>query len=359
MTVYESELYIFARTSDNTIAYRLHNGSSWADDWEDLGETTGTLISQPWTFAWNVNNTYPRLDLFSISTSQRTLYTRWFSEAEGWAPWIHLKYQSGSAIALCLPFTDRLDIWGTDRETRNITHLTWVQYSDEKIDDEGWEGDTEENGSYGIRSDWMWLDPSGSAPAVACRDSDTYHDVLWYDKERTALHHAYRNDDWHTYPTPWRGDWIGDPTIFTSPDDPERWEFFGIQENHEMYHLSWNSDDGYSPLSNLGGSIISTPAVISLEEGVYDILALGTNGTLQHRHFDGSGWSADWEDLGLRAHSAPTITNLNGHVFVAAVAQDGSLIVWSRSNAVEEKWDESLEPENLGGKVSLGFYTEA
>lgn len=370
MTVHDSALYVVARTIDDTIAYRRLTDDSW-DDWEDLGDPRGRLISQPSTFAWNVANVIPRLDLVAVSTDDRTVYSRWHSEFEGWASpdgveWRGLGPDAGSPIAMCSPFTDRLDLWGTDRETRNITKTEWYQKPDDEINEDGEDGDTNQNGwFYSAGNSWTWqpLKPSRSAPAVICRESSTYHDILFYANEDNALYHAAwsNEDEWQTS-EPWQGDWIGDPTLYNSEDDPERWHFFGLQENDELYYLSWSSSSGqsgtYTDLISLGGSIISTPAVISLERGGLDIVALNTNGTLQHRHYDGSEWSADWEDLGVRAHSAPTIALLEDKVYIAAVAQSGSLRVWSRGDSVEEKWKNSLKTANLGGDLSLDFFTQ-
>jgi len=363
--IYQSALHILARTSNNTIAYRCYNGSSW-DDWFDLGETTGKLISQPSAMTWRVKKEIPRLDVVAVSTSEYTVYGRWKSEDEGWAApeWHGLGPSAGSAVALCVYDEDRLDLWMVDRGTRNITHTYWYQYADEDISDKGQKGDTSVNGEFLFPDGWAeqpFPQPSRSTPAVACRDSSIYHDVLWYADEDGSLYHAYYNlnrDGAWRVSTPWKGDWIGDPTIYAPPDDPERWEFFGVQSNNQMYHLT-RTQDGYSSLNKLGGSILSVPAVVSLDQGAYDVVALGTNGTLQHRHFDGSGWSTAWEDLGVRAHSAPAMALLDGQLFIAAVAKNGTLQVWTRDDSLAEEWKDSLEVTGLGGDLTLDFFTDA
>lgn len=368
MPVFEEALYIFARTSDNHIQYRSYNGSSW-EDWFDLGETTGNFISQPSAMSWKVKDKFARVDMVAISTSERTVYNRWYDDYETWAPpddkeWADLGPNVGSAVAMCTPYTYRLDLWTTDQESRNITHTYWNQKSDDDISDAGKDGQTGANGVFffaGREWDPQPLKPSRSAPAVACRDSKVYHDILFYADDDNALYHAsFDNDNGWQTSSAWNGDWVGDPTIFAPSDDPERWEFFGVQGNDEMYHLTWTSgsDGGYSSLTRLGGSIISVPSVVSLDKGVYDVLALGTNGTVQHRHYDGTGWSTDWEDLGVRAHSAPNVGVQGDTVFVAAVTQDNKLKVWSRDNSVKESWKGSLKEEDLGGDLSLDFFTD-
>lgn len=370
MTGYDSGLYVFARTSDDTIAYRRRADNKW-DDWFDLGDPRGRLISQPVSMSWSVRNQFPRLDVMAISTDDRTTYGRWHSEVEGWASpdgvdWRGIGPKAGSTISMCTPFTNRLDLWGTDRDTGNITKTEWYQKPSEEVSEEGDDGDTNQNGwfySAGGRWSWMPLKPARSGIGIVCRESKTYHDVLWYADEDNSLYHAaYTEEDQWSVSSPWEGEWIGDPTVFNPSDDPERWEFFGLQQNNELYHLSWSSSSGesgtYSDLISLGGSIVSAPAVISLERGVLDIVALDTNGTLQHRHYDGSKWSDSWEDLEVRAHSAPTIVTWDKQVYIAAVAQNGSLMLWWRDDGVDEKWKGSLSTTRLGGDLSLDFFTK-
>lgn len=44
-------------------------------------------------------------------------------------------------------------------------------------------------------------------------------------------------------------------------------------------------------------------------------------------------------------------------VFILAVTEDSSLVTWSRDRGVKESWKGSLNKEDLGGDLQLGFMT--
>jgi hypothetical protein len=105
----------------------------------------------------------------------------------------------------------------------------------------------------------------------------------------------------------------------------------------------------------LKGSIQSVPAVVSLEEGAMDVVALGSDGFLQHLHFDGKDWG-EWENLGITAHSAPTIQRHLSKVFIVVLNERGNLISLSRNaTSTSKTWKGSLKQEELGGQLSLEF----
>lgn len=358
-SIYNSDLYIFARTSDNTIAHRVLSDDREWESWVDLGKATGRFISQPWAVTWNVNGELPRLDVFAISSWERVVYNRWLSDSEDWDDndWFGMGADAGSAISPCIPSRGTLDLWGTSQDTRAITHSWWIEDEDLSSDDSMI---TSEYGRFWTTEGrWRWEQPlraSRSAPSSVCRNSDVAYDFVYYSQNDVQLIHT-----WYIFGDEWRsrdldhGDWIGDP-VLVSPD-PERWDFFGIQSNNELYHLDWTSTGGYSPMDNLGGNVISQPAILSVDRGVFDVVALGVNGTLQHLHFDGSRWSDDWEDLDIEAHSAPSSFIFKDQVHIAVVASDGHLMVWSREASVEEAWKGSLRSEDLEGDLSLEFLT--
>lgn len=317
-----------------------------------------------------VNGSFARLDVLVVGDNEHTVYNKYLSEMEDWPEWDVVGINAGSPITTCvvdrLNNAPRLDLWGTDSGTRNITHTYWWQNDPEGLPDEAFEGSTKNNGwYYSDGRDWdnqTPLTPSKAKPAVICPLSDgsdeKYHDIIWYDTDEPKLWHSQFSDDdnWsdeEEYP----GDWIGDPSLYVF-DDRNKWYFFGVQENHEMYHLSW--DDGtYSSLQTLGGKIISVPAVASVSENVLDVVALSEDGTLVHQHFDGSGWESGWEDLNIQAHSAPTMMILDEQVWIVAVNADGELMAWSRDDSAAGRWQYSLsEGRNLGGELSLEYWTQ-
>lgn len=369
VAVHNETLFVFARTSDGHIKFRTNDGSSWAD-WFDLGsKAVGNFISQPTARSWKVGDKLPRLEVTVVSSSERTVYGRFYTETEGWAPedtgsWIDRGGVAGSPVTMCVGQSDRVDFWMTDAASRNITHTWWQSNSNVDVDDKD-----AVSGDYGAWKRGNWQQQSlgsqaKSAPAIVCRNSKIYHDLIWYDNDEDLMwHDSFENDGGWKEPQSWEGKFIGDPTIYSFPDDPERWDFFGVQTNHKVYHLTWNSKPGtdgvYSELNSLGGSILSQPAVISLDKHVYDVVALGTDGELKHKHYDGTGWAVDWEGLGIRAHSAPNVRPFGDKVFILAISDDGSLLSWSRDAKVSEKWKDSIgDPEKLGGDLAQDFLTE-
>ena len=368
-TVYEDELYIFGRSEDKqTIAFRKYNGSGWAG-WDDLGKTTTELISQPSSHAWTVNGSFPRLDVLVVGDNEHTVYNKYLSDQEEWPEWDVVGVNAGSPITTCvveqLNKEPRLDLWGTDSGSRNITHTYWWYNDPDDVPNEGFEGSTHNVGwFYSAGSDWdvqQPLTPSKTKPAVICPVSDgsneKYHDIIWYDVDEAKLWHSqFSDDDNWSDENGFTGDWIGDPSLYTF-GDRKKWYFFGVQENNRMYHLSWD-DGSYSQLQNMGGDIISVPAVVSVDDDILDVVALSKDGTLVHQHYDGSAWGSGWEDLEIKAHSAPTMTILDDEVWIVAVNADGELMAWSRDDSAAGRWQYSLsDGQNLGGELSLEYWT--
>lgn len=364
-TIHDGTLYTFARTKSNGIVSITNDGGKWNKSFLDLGKPSGSgvLISQPSSFSWMVHREFGRLDVYTIAKKDRTAYAKHFSKAEGWSDWKVEGINIGSAVQLCRAYIDRLDSWSTAWDTSQITHSYWHQKPDDEISDDGLEkGITSEHGEMdGGNNDWTRpseLGPAKSAPAVICRDSETYHDMLWYDKNRDRLlHSSYNDDDKWSSPQAFEGKFIGDPSIWAF--DNEEWHFLGVQEDRQLYHLSWNSKKGgYSSLEKLGGSLLSVPAITFLKDNAIDVVALGTDGYLQHLHFDGQNWASDWEDLGVTAHSAPIMEKLDGKLFIMALTKDGQLFSLSRDGTTTgSKWKDSLKQENLGGDLTSDFVT--
>lgn len=117
-TIHNSSLYVFARTAEDHITYRTHNGSGWSGSWTDLGKPVGNVVSQPTSLSWNVGGKTSHLDVIAMSSSGRSVNERWYSDEEGWAPengdgWADCGCSAGSAVVMC-DARDRLDLWVTD-----------------------------------------------------------------------------------------------------------------------------------------------------------------------------------------------------------------------------------------------------
>lgn len=360
------ELYVFARTSNDSIAYRARDSGAVWGGWVNLGSASASFSSQPRALNWGVRDRgtdeslFTRLDVFAIGTDN-VVYNRWRSDDEDWEDndWVNVGENVGSLMSVCSPRNSSLNLWGTAKDTDHITHSWWEQKKKEDISSEGLEGITEEQGRYRETGGGKWRYElryaSSALHCISRPQADAYYDVAYYanDSKQATVASFTRSERKWTYLPLEDGDWVGDPYVF-GPEDRDEWHFFGVQSNKEVYHQSW-TPDSFPPMKSLGGSIISQPAAATLGDDTLDIVALGTNGTLQHLFFDGDGWEETWEDLGIEAWSAPSLRVHNDQVVLLAIGRNGSLQAWTRDNSTEPLWKGSLVRENLGGDLSLGF----
>ncbi|KAI8721386.1 hypothetical protein NCS52_00586100 [Fusarium sp. LHS14.1] len=195
-------------------------------------------------------------------------------------------------------------MWTTDLESHNITQNHWV---------------VGENRFWSQSQGYGKFRPSNHGPAksaagIVCRDhrdSDIWHDVSWYDRDNSSLLYSfYKGSADFSKPRDFGGRFLGDPALVFFANNPQRLDFFGVGEDHQVYHLSRTGDE-YSKLEALGGNVTSTPAVVSPLKGVLDVVALGRDRRIKHMHYDGSAWADEWEDLGglfyLRADCAAVL----------------------------------------------------
>lgn len=395
-TIHDGQLNVFARTSTNRLAVRTHDGDRWSSGWTDLGEVPGgqsaaSIISQPASVAWEVDNDdVRRLDVFVVSSDENRVFGKHKIEAGGrWAEWTDLGPGAGSAVQACRGRDDRIYLWTTDQESGNVTQNFWVPSSnakrqvngddDDEDEDEEDEDESEDLGSW-LSTTTAWetasnpaQGPSSSAPGVACRSSSILHDLIWYDRDEDLAWHQAYNDSSSSWGSrrSFEGDWVGDPTVLSysslssssssSSSQTQRLDFFGVQSNDEVYTFSWSSTEGYGRMTSLGGSIVSSPASIIIpnvsSSSTRDVFALGSDGKLQHQHYDGTGWAREWEGLNITAWSAPSAVVFSDTAWLFWLGRDGSLMAGSvASDEGGREWADQLEVENLGGDLTLEYF---
>lgn len=338
------------------------NDTSW-DKFTDLGESPESMLSQPSSFSWKVhiNIGFPRLDLWTVGGDNNTAYRRHFTNVEGWTAWEAEGEDIGSSIAICGPYPHKMDVWSTARSDQRIYHDWWYQYPDEDIGKGLKDGNTTKHGKMSEgENGWLKENDLGrakSAPAVVCRDSNVQADVLWYDRTTSKLTHSSweLTTKWSSSTT-FDGDFIGNPTVVSF--DKDEWDFFGVQSDNKLYHLSWKGGKtGYSKLNNLGGSLISAPTIVSLGDNKMDVIALGTDGNLQRMYFDGSEWADKWENLKISARSAPSAIVYKNLLYILAVTEKNTIMALSRDAKFATSWKYSLRKEDLSGKMTVdGFH---
>lgn len=350
--VFDDKLHIFARTASNRITYKFMNESKWDEEWTDLGKPDGTIISQPTAVAWEMEGV-PRLDIFVVSSYEKTVYGRHLAN-DSWSDWRSFGPNAGSQPVLCQPYDGRIDLWSTDAKNNDISHNWWMVPVDppkDKKSNPKWYTD---KGSWQLAR----LGSAASAPGVVCRESSIIHDVAYYDKEEGHVwHHQWHKKKGWLNKQSFKGAFVGDPTLVTFPDAPERVDFFGLQDDDKLYHYSWTTDDGFSSLYDIGGSIASVPTVISLNKGTYEMLALDTNGTVMYQHYDGSEFADEWKDLGVKAQAAPLATRYDGKVYIFMVDTDGQMTVATLAEeGIDGTGNQAFEAKELGGEMSEEYY---
>ncbi|KAI6777895.1 uncharacterized protein J7T54_001552 [Emericellopsis cladophorae] len=208
---------------------------------------------------------------------------------------------------------------------------------------------------------WPAIEPrhaSRSAPAVCCRDASTLHDIVYYNTTH-VLHTSYSPTTNWTSPHAIAGAFIGDPVLFAPEDDADLFMFFGVQDDRNLYTFTWRARNGgeYTDLVSIGDNVASVPSVVSVEDGIVDVVVLGTDGTLQHQHYDGRSWRSDWEGLNVTAMSAPTVVKFDDKTWIFSVDVEGRLQAASlEADENTPEWRDRLQSQNLDGDLELRYY---
>ncbi len=105
---------------------------------------------------------------------------------------------------------------------------------------------------------------------------------------------------------------------------PDRMDAFAIGTDHALWHR-YAYGASWSTWESLGGFLTSDPAAVSWAPGRIDVFARGGDNGIWHKFFAG-GWS-DWESLGGTVISGPAVSSWdNGRLDVFAIGADGALL---------------------------------
>ncbi|KAI3321022.1 hypothetical protein HD806DRAFT_210629 [Xylariaceae sp. AK1471] len=342
----DDELHVFAIGNDTAMWTRVFDGSTWTGDWASLG---GSFTSQPSTIVWANGS---RMNVFGLDSAASQVVTKNYQNSTWADSWFSMNGSGSTAIAGCnvLRDNDRADVF-----TRSI-------FARANIVHDWWEDET--NNWWGQKYPW---DPtiggtSKSAPAIICRNDSTYHDLVIYDQESGSVMH----DQWNMNDKAWGGwnnrggSFTGNP-VLVSPSN-SRVDFFGTGTDSEIYHFSWDTKSGYSELEALGGNFSSMPSVVVPTPERLDVVAVGTDDMLKHRALIGSTWSADWEDLGVFANSAPMAIACGEQakrrigVFVIGKNNDAMYASWVASNSTS--WKGLAKFGSIGGNLTTKWTWE-
>jgi hypothetical protein len=134
-----------------------------------------------------------------------------------------------------------------------------------------------------------------------------------------------------------------------------RLDSFAVGFDGNLYHRWWDGAHwgpgvGVSPEHLGGGNLINSPSAVSWAANRLDVFAIGSNGNLYHKAGDGSNWLPDpnLEDLGggNLINSPSGVSWAANRLDIFAIGSDGNLYhkYWDGSN-----WGPGGGLENLGG----------
>ncbi|KAJ4198462.1 hypothetical protein NW755_001146 [Fusarium falciforme] len=288
-----------------------------------------------------------RLDVFALSSQDRTIYGLHLQDGN-WSGWEEIASGADSQPILCKIADNRIDMWTTDLESHNITQNDWI------IEKNSFWSTSDGNGKFRTSD----TGPARSAPGIVCRDYNITQDIAWYDRDSGSLwYRFYTDDDGWFKSRDIGGHFIGDPALVSFVNYPQRLDFFGVGEDHQVHHFSRTGDED-SKLEALGGNVTSTLAVVSPSKGVMDAVALGRDGRIKHIHYNGSAWADEWEDLGVSASAAPKVVIFNGWVVLIALGKHEVRYASWKSEG-ESSWADLVKFKSLPGVTpSLDFFQE-
>ncbi|KAH9886610.1 hypothetical protein F4778DRAFT_758485 [Xylariomycetidae sp. FL2044] len=334
---FNDELHVFAVGGEKAMWSKVHDGSSWADDWTNLD---GRFGGQPAAVAWNDNT---RITVFGLEESG-TVTRKEFQNGSWGGQWNPMRNVGSSAIGACHVDTDgidRPDVWVRNANgSNNLIHDFYARdrgvYSDE---DAAWELGAGGN--------------SWSSPAAVCRDSATYHNLFIYDENQRSVQHNYFSGEklWSGWDDR-GGAFQGDPVAVAMSN--ARVDFFGLGEDGDLYWFAWSSGQ-YSPLQSLGGKFLSIPSVVATNQDRIDVVAVGSDDRLKHRSLKGSSWAPAWDDLGMWANSAPLIVQHGSQpsrigLFVLGEDRDLMYAAWEITDDLS--WSNMSALESIGGNFT-------
>lgn len=270
-----------------------------------------------------------------------------FTDAAKIPTWEVLGGPLSAPVSTCSVFGSRPDLWSSTDD--DIKHNFGAG---EKYD-----------AKWNVASDGQWTTDYffdtkiTSRPGVLCRSSVYFHDLVVYGTDGAVRHAQFSDKTGWTPASNRGGKMVGEPVVVEV--NGERIDFFGIGEDKHMYHFTWTSDGGYTPLEDAGGSFQSVPSVAVTGAGSrVDVVALGTNDRLQHRVLKGLTWASDWEDLGVFGNSAPLLVNITKTqpekvgVFVVGERGEMNQTTWSASSNLSWK---DLVWKGMGGNMTTEF----
>jgi hypothetical protein len=335
-----SNIFMFARGSDNAIWVREIRNSAWrTSEWKSLG---GKFISQPAASSMRDG----RVDVLGV---WEDLSTRILTFQNGvWeTEWTSLGGDSSSPPSSC----------GLVRNQLNVIHVG--------PDNALYHKNATDGNTWGPSLAGKWDQLAGSVSSsldVGCAAVSSNlqrFDIVAYGP---APEHAMFFKRWNTTGgwQDWaggKGSYKGDPTVVSTP---ERVDYFGIGADNAVWTTGWTSSTGYSEPLSLGGSFQSAVSGIAIDaKSRLDILAVGNDTRLKHRGRSHGLWGTEWEDLGGSFNSAPKVVLLNStSVGVFGVGLNGEMIHSTFTLGTGYYWGGEGQWYSDGGSMASSWHRQ-
>jgi hypothetical protein len=139
-------------------------------------------------------------------------------------------------------------------------------------------------------------------------------DIYWLDTKFAMNHKSGNATDWNI---PW--DDLGG--VFTSvpaavaatpqSPTPHQLDVFGLGLDYAMYHKTFDGTNWTAEWENIGGIFISAPGVIERQSGRIDVFGVGLDYAMYHRFLQGGRWSRSWERLGGTFSSTASVVSFD------------------------------------------------
>jgi hypothetical protein len=152
------------------------------------------------------------------------------------------------------------------------------------------------------------------------------------------------------------GDLVNNPVVVSW--DHDRLDVFAVGSDGALYHKAWDGGQWLpsSGLESLGGIILGSPAVASWDHDRLDIFVIGTDRALYHKAWDGSQWlpsATGYDRLGGVILGSPAVASWDhDRLDIFVVGTDGGLYhkAWDGS-----QWLPSVENyDDLGIPIPGG-----
>jgi hypothetical protein len=339
-------------SGDRALYHKWWDGNSWGPSVTDFEYMGGVIVGDPAVVSWD----HDRLDVFVIGTDGALYHKAW--NGQQWQPSV-VDYDRlgvpragvgvrGNAVTVSWDH-DRLDIFvvGTDGA---LYHKWW--------DGANW-------GPSVTEFEFMDGVIVGD-PTVASWDHDRL-DVFVIGTDGALYHKAWNGSQWQPSVTGYEG--LGTPdngvTLTMNPFvdswGHDRLDIFAVGTNGALYHKWWDGANWGPSLTGyefMDGGISRDPAVVSWDHDRLDVLVIGTDSALWHKAWDGKQWSPSiigYEYLGGFITSKPAVASWDhDRIDVFVIGGDSALYhkawdgtSWGKLNFPVRKTTAYVQSEQL------------